>query len=105
MFSSGVFPNTPEVFLKKDGLFINNAGLFRNKAGLLFPLDCIDCPLQFFQEPGGVLAVHLGVMELEGDGQRCLQPSFAITAPDQEGAVEDAAILIGNTVELCACDC
>ena len=28
----------------------------------------VDSPLQFFQESGGVLAVHLRVVELEGDG-------------------------------------
>ena len=64
----------------------------------------IDCLLQFFQEAGGVLSVHLGVMKLEGDGERGLQPTFAITAPSQEGIVEDTAILVGDAVELRACD-
>ena len=49
--------------------------------------------LQFFQESGGVRAVHLGMMELEGDGERHLQPAFAITAPREEGVVVDAAVL------------
>ena len=64
----------------------------------------VDSPLQFFQESGGVLAIHLGVVELEGDGERRLQPAFAVAAPGQEGIVEDAAILVGDAVEFCARD-
>ena len=51
-----------------------------------------------------MLAVHLGVVELEGDGERGLQPSFAITAPSQEGIVENAAVLVDDAVELRACN-
>ena len=61
--------------------------------------------MQFFQESGGVLAIHLGVMELEGDGQRRLQPTFAVAAPRQKGIVEDATILVGDAVEFRARDC
>ena len=61
--------------------------------------------LQFFQQSGGVFAVHLGVMELERDGKRGLQPAFAIAAPGHEGVVEDAAVLIDDAVEFCARDC
>ena len=65
----------------------------------------IDCLLQFFQEAGGVLSVHLGVMKLEGDGERGLQPAFAIATPGQEWVIEDAAILVGDAVKFRACDC
>ena len=51
-----------------------------------------------------MFAVHLGVMELEGDRQCGLQPTFAIAAPSQKGIVEDATVLVDNTVELRACD-
>jgi hypothetical protein len=43
--------------------------------------DCMNGLLQFFQESGSVRAVHLGMMELEGDGERHLQQAFAVTAP------------------------
>ena len=64
----------------------------------------VDSFLQFFQEPGSVRAVHLGMMELEGDGQSYFEPMLAITAPGQEGIGEDAVILVGDAVELRACD-
>jgi hypothetical protein len=38
-------------------------------------------------------AVHLGMMELEGDGERGLQPAFAVTTPCQEGIGEEADFL------------
>ena len=67
-------------------------------------LYTIDDPLQFFQEPGGVGAVHLGVMKLEGDGQGGLQPTFTIAAPGEEGIGKDAAVLIDDAVEFRARD-
>jgi hypothetical protein len=48
--------------------------------------------LQFFQESGGVRAVHLGVMKLEGDGQSHFEPMLAISAPRQEWVGVDAAL-------------
>ena len=51
-----------------------------------------------------MLAVHLGMVKLEGDGQGRLQPTFAIAAPSQEGIVEDSAVLVDDAVELRACD-
>ena len=50
-------------------------------------------------------AVHLGVMELEGDGQGRLQPALAVTAPSQEGIGEDAAVLIDDAVEFRSGNC
>lgn len=37
-------------------------------------------------------AVHLCVMELKRHGQGGSEPSPAVSAPDQEGVVEDAAV-------------
>lgn len=44
-------------------------------------------------------------MELEGDGERRLQPAFAISAPCQEGISVDAAVLVDNAVEFRASHC
>ena len=49
-------------------------------------------------------AIHLGVMELEGDGECRLKPAFTVTAPGQKGVVVDAAVLIDDAIEFCACD-
>ena len=68
-------------------------------------LYLIDSLLQFFKEVGGMAAVHLGMMELEGDGERGLQPALAIAAPGEEGIGEDTAVLVDDAVEFCACDC
>ena len=50
-------------------------------------------------------AVHLGVMELKGNGEGCFQPTLTIAAPGQEGAVEDATVLVGDAVEFRASHC
>ena len=44
-------------------------------------------------------AVHLSMMELEGDGERGLQPALAIAAPGEEGIGEDTAVLVDDAVE------
>ena len=49
--------------------------------------------------------IHLGVVELEGEWEGGLEPSFVVTAPRHEGIVEDATVLIDDAVELCAGDC
>ena len=36
------------------------------------------CLLEFIEEAGGMSAIHLHVVELEGDGQGRLQPAFAV---------------------------
>ena len=75
-------------------------------AGLIHhDLYRIDCFLQFFQESGGVRAVHLGVMKLEGDGQSHFEPMLAISAPGQEGIGVDAAVLVDDAVEFRASHC
>ena len=53
----------------------------------------------------GMPSVHLGMMELKGDGERGFQPTLAIAAPGQEGIGEDAAILVDNAVEFRASHC
>ena len=37
--------------------------------------------MQFFQESGGMSAIHLHVVELEGNGQSCPQPTLAVALP------------------------
>ena len=59
----------------------------------------IDSLLQFFKEMCGMPSVHLGMMELKGDGERGFQPTLAIAAPGQEGIGEDAAVLVDDAVE------
>ena len=51
-----------------------------------------DFPLQQFEEAGGVGSVHLGVMELEGDGKECLKPWSMVASPDEEWIVEDSTV-------------
>ena len=48
--------------------------------------------LQDVEEAGGVGAVHLGVVELERDAERCTEKSAAVPAPYQKRVVEDAAV-------------
>ena len=61
-------------------------------------LNPVDFFLNSFQEPGGVCAVHLGVMELEGDGQGPFLKVAPVFAPDQEGIVEYAAVHADGSV-------
>ena len=44
-------------------------------------------------------AVHLDMMELEGDRQSGLEQPLAILSPCQEGIIEDATVLVHDTVE------
>ena len=52
-------------------------------------------------------AVHLDVMELEGDRQSYLEPMLAISAPCEEGIGVDTAVLVNDAVEFrpghCGC--
>ena len=43
-------------------------------------------------------AVHLGMMDLEADGQRGLEQSLAVSSPGEERIVPDAAILVNDAV-------
>lgn len=45
-------------------------------------------------------AIHLGMMELHGDGKPHLEPTFAIAAPSQEGVIENTRVLVDDAVEL-----
>ena len=53
---------------------------------------CVDCLLEAVEEAGGFEAVHLGVVELEGDGQRGLEESPPVFAPSQEGVGEHLGV-------------
>ena len=58
----------------------------------------VDFPLEILQELSCVGAVHLGVVELEGDRQGIPEPMSAVSAPEQEGVVEDTAVHTNNAV-------
>ena len=59
----------------------------------------VDLGLQPVQKPGGFGAVHLGVVELEGQGQPGPEPFPAVAAPDQEGIVVDAGVDVHRAVD------
>jgi len=54
----------------------------------------IDSLLQFFKEMHGMATVHLGMMELEGDGQCHFEPMYAISAPHHHRIVELTTVFI-----------
>ena len=56
--------------------------------------------MQLFQKTGGMGAVHLGVMELDGNAQLVAQPVAMIAPPGEVGIVVDAAVLVDEAVEL-----
>ena len=45
-------------------------------------------------------AVHLGVVELEGDGESCLEEAALVLPPNEEGIVEDATIHADCTIDV-----
>ena len=45
-------------------------------------------------------AVHLGVVELQGDGEAIAQEAPAIAAPNEEGVVENTAVHAHGSVDL-----
>ena len=51
-----------------------------------------DCPLQFVEEAGGMGAVHLGVVELEGDLEGRPEEAAFVAGPNKERIVVDAAV-------------
>ena len=87
------------------GRFGVNGGTEGLSPWVTIPLYRINCLLKFFQKTGGLATVHLGVVELEGDGQGCLEPAFAVSAPRHKGIVEDAAILIDEAVQFRTRNC
>ena len=60
----------------------------------------VNHPLQLFQKPCRVAAVHLHVVELEGDRQQRLDPAFAVLAPHHHGIQELVGVLVHHAVEL-----
>ena len=50
-------------------------------------------------------AVHLGMVELEGDGQSYFEPMLAVSAPTQEGIGENTTVLVDNAIEFRASYC
>ena len=62
--------------------------------------EAVDFRLQGVQEAGGFVAVHLRVVELEGDGERGLEERVAVLAPDEEGVVVNAGIDVHCAVYL-----
>ena len=54
--------------------------------------QCVDFLLQILQKSAGMGAVHLGVMELEGNRQFVAEPLLPVSAPEQEGVVIDTAV-------------
>ncbi len=63
-------------------------------------LHSVNLSLQGIEEGGGMGAVHLGVMELEGDGEDGFEETFPVLSPDHEGVVEDAAVHSYRSVNL-----
>ncbi len=57
------------------------------------------CLLEFIEESGGVSAVHLHVVELEGDRQGGPQPALAVAAPHHHRIAELVGVLVDDTVE------
>ena len=75
------------------------------KFAKLLILKPVYLPLQQFQEHGAVAAVHLGVVELEGDWECGLEPAFAVFAPHYHWVVELVCVLVYNAVKLCLNHC
>ena len=59
----------------------------------------VDLCLQPFEKGCGVGAVHLGMVELEGDRQCRLEKAPFILAPDGERVIEDAAVHTHCTID------
>ena len=59
---------------------------------MLRPLQDCYLLLQVVQESRCVRAVHLGVMELERNGQRAFSKAVPVFSPNQERIVEYAAV-------------
>ena len=54
--------------------------------------ESVDSLLQPVEEAGGLETVHLGVVELERDGQRRFEEPSAVFAPSQERIGEQFGI-------------
>lgn len=60
----------------------------------------MDGALQFGEESGCVGAIHLCVVELEGEVEGGFGNAFAVASPDKERIVEDAAIHPDSSVDV-----
>ena len=72
----------------------------RNEKPLCLSGQAVDFFLQVVQEKGGVGSVHLGVVELEGNGEEGPEEVAAVFAPYHEGVVEYAAVHAHGSVYL-----
>lgn len=63
-------------------------------------MQLMDFFLKICQESADMGTVHLGVMELKGDGQGIPEELPAVSAPDHERVVEDAAVHAHGPVDL-----
>ena len=59
-----------------------------------------DDVLQTLKKPPRVRSVHLRVMELKGQPERCFEKTSAVSALDDKGVVENAAVHTDGTVDL-----
>ena len=61
-------------------------------------LYTVDFILQVFQKCACVCAVHLRVMELEGEGQVIPKPFLFVSAPNNKWIIENAAVHTNSSV-------
>ena len=75
----------------------------RNHQGLLFakPSQFVDFFLQVGQEPPGMGAVHLSVVELEGYWQLIAKPFLTVSPPNEERVVEYSTVHAYGSIYLC----
>ena len=73
-------------------------GLYSSRVILNFFHRC----LQGIQEACGLATIKLGMVELERNCQRCLEPMSTISPPNEKRIVEDARVLVDNAVQFCA---
>ena len=62
-------------------------------------LYTVDFILQVFQKCACVCAVHLRVMELEGEGQVIPKPFLFVSAPNNKGIIKNAAVHTNSSVD------
>lgn len=60
--------------------------------------------LQKFQEPRGVVSVHLRVVKLHGDGEQVFDELLLVPSPHEEGVVVNARIEVDGTIDFRADD-
>ncbi len=75
-----------------------NQALTKKFASAFFLPLSVNFSLQGIEEGGGMGSVHLGVVELEGDGEGGFEEAFPVFSPDHEGVVENAAVHADGSV-------